>query len=127
VAYHTVESIRKLLPRQGAGLPDEHVQTAIDTGIARTVIVTRDDLGNDPLGRTAAELFALGYLLGKLFPRDARSVLGREERSDPDVYIQQAKDLLEEFKLLHPEWFAVSTTDLTAPLYISVGKTPWLD
>jgi hypothetical protein len=125
VAYHTVESIRKLLPRQGGGLEDEQIQSAINTGIARTVVVTRDDLGIEPLGVAAAENFAMGELLKKLFPRDARSVLGREERSDPDVYIQHAKDMLEDFKLLHPEWFA-STTDLTAPLYISVGKTPWL-
>lgn len=122
MAYHTVASLRALLPVNGKGLTDAQVRSALAVGKELAVVVTKDEFGNEPLSVGAAENFAMAELLKRIFPRDARSVLGREERSDPDVYFQQGQAMLDAFKLKYPERFSGNETSL----YITVENAPWL-
>jgi hypothetical protein len=126
VAYPTVDYMRTLLPHEGEGFSDALIEQELRTAIERVVVVTSDPFGHEPLGVAAAFNFALAELLKRIFARDARSVLGREERSDPDVYVQHARDLLEDFKLKYPERFGLEPADPHASLTIKVGRTPWL-
>jgi len=83
MAYPNVSYMRRLLPREGEGITDTMIQAAIDAAIAEVYVTTLDALGVEPLGSKAAEKYAHADLLEKLYPRDARSFLGREEDSDP--------------------------------------------
>lgn len=83
--YITVDQMRDRLPNRGDGVSDDLIEEAIDAAIQQVVIVTADPTGEQALGRLAVSKYALADLLETIFPRDARSFLGREEDSDANT------------------------------------------
>lgn len=118
-AYPSVSYMRNLLPRDGEGFTDEMVQKAIDAAIAEVVVVTGDPLGREPLGVKAVEKYAHADLLEKLFPRDARSFLGKEEDSDANT-----------LRVAGDRALAAFVKGLPAPVVVGevmvMERAPWL-